>query len=79
MSGGTYTVPCIDIRASDHGVVVLMPYGGSEASFRPEIGTSLTVRDGNRSYNCFYPGVCMVYDELGCMVVVFVRADEESV
>lgn len=78
VSGGTYSVPAVDVNCSGDSIVILLPMDDKSATFIPELGSEVVISVTNgRTYDCYFPGVHAALDALGVTVLGFIRKDSE--
>lgn len=77
MSNGTYTVPVVDVRPGGSGLVIVLPLGGTHATFIPAARERFEVRFGKISWKCYYPGTAFEFPELGVMMLVLLQVSDE--
>jgi hypothetical protein len=74
LQDGTISVPCIDVKESTYGVVILLPLLSESGIMIPKPGTELTVTVADRSWRCFAPGANFELPELSIMIIAFIKA-----
>lgn len=78
LENGMYSVPAIDVVASQFGVIILLPAGSQDAIFTPNPGAKLDISWQDKSWSCYFPGTVFELPELGVMVLTMIRSDDGS-
>lgn len=78
VSGGTYSVPAVDVKTCAAGLVILLPVDKESATFVPGLGAEVVIEYEDKRWNCFFPGVAVVLDALGLQVLSFVYQDDKQ-
>lgn len=74
---GIYTVPAIDVKATQYGVIVILPYARGNATFVPQPGAKLNVGWGEHSVSCMFPGTVFPFQDKGIIIITMLR-DERA-
>lgn len=75
VAGGKVLMVVVDIVVDDYGILLIGSAGSESGIFIPDPGTEVTIRDGDNSYPCYFPGAKYVLKDLGLIIMPFVRAD----
>jgi hypothetical protein len=78
VDSGTYSVPAIDVKVAEFGLIILLPNTDSDATFTPKPGSSVTVHSGKERYKCYYPGVVCDFEEFTARALVFILAEQNE-
>jgi hypothetical protein len=78
LQDGTMTMPAITVLPETYGVTILLPLKDDGVTFIPKPGSSVVITHGEHRWPCYFPGTHFVWEEMQCMGLVFVRADEEN-
>ena len=75
LSGGSYSLPAIDMIESSFGVMVILPAGDKDITFIPSPGAELTIIYDDKRIACFSPGTVFNVNELAVIVISLVKRD----
>lgn len=73
MPNGTYSVPVIDVRVEENGIIILLPCGGNDATFIPNAGSRFSIAYGGQQIPCYFPGTVCTLDVLNITVLAVLR------
>jgi hypothetical protein len=79
VSGGTYSVPAVDVRPCTAGLVILLPMDKESATFVPSLGAEVTVGFQDKQWPCFFPGVAVEFSELNVQMLCFIKQNDQQV
>ena len=69
MPNGTYAVPAVDVRVTESGVIILLPYSDNDATFIPNAGSRFTIMHAGKQTPCYFPGTVFTLEPLGVTVL----------
>jgi len=78
LQDGIMTMPAICVIPETYGITILLPLKDDGVTFIPKPGSSVVISHGDSRWPCYFPGTHFTWDEMQCMGLVFVRADEEN-
>lgn len=78
VAGGTYSVPAVDVQRCATGLVILLPVDPQSATFVPSLGAEVGIEYEGKRWDCFFPGVAVVLDQLGVQILSFVFKDDKQ-
>lgn len=76
LSDSTVSLSVVDMIHSRYGITILLPQTQDGATFIPKPGSELTLREGDKSYKCYFPGTYFDLPVLGLIGLSFVKQDE---
>ena len=72
LTAGTFSMAIIDVKTCQYGVTVFVPMS-DDASFIPKPGSEILLTVGDKSWDCYFPGVYFEVQELkvlGLMLIL---------
>ena len=77
-ANGVYSMPCVDVKEGANGIMIVLRLDPNSATFLPAPGTRFSVGMGNKSWQCFYPGLCFELPECGLQVMSLLLDQEKT-
>lgn len=78
LQDGLMTMPAIAVLQETYGITILLPLRDDGVTFIPKPGSSVTITHAGNRWPCYFPGTHFTWEDMKCMGLVFVRADEEA-
>ena len=75
LTDGTFVIKAHSVVETKLSLAVMVPT--DSAHFIPKPGTEIEVRVGERAWDCYFPGTYATYEDMGVMILVFVKRDPE--